>query len=92
MENIRDTDSSANPKLIAVRLVSGSKKLESAGVKTMIHYPIPPHLQPAYAELGYARGAFPISENIHNTILSLPMSPFLNMDQIHFVISECLDD
>ena len=41
------------------------KQLNNAGIGTMIHYPIPPHLQPAYSELGYAPGAFPISEAIH---------------------------
>jgi dTDP-4-amino-4,6-dideoxygalactose transaminase len=56
--------------------------LKQCGVGTMIHYPIPPHLQPAYAELGLARGAFPISEAIHDTVLSLPMGPHLNEDDI----------
>ena len=42
------------------------------GVSTQIHYPIPPHLTEAYADLGYKRGDFPITENYSNTILSLP--------------------
>ena len=47
----------------------------------MIHYPIPPHLQPAYADLGFGVGAFPLTEAIHREILSLPMSPHLSREQ-----------
>lgn len=54
--------------------------LEQAGVGTGIHYPIPPHLQPAYAFLGLREGAFPVSEKIHREILSLPMGPHLSED------------
>lgn len=49
--------------------------LSAAKVETMIHYPIPPHLQPAYRDLGFAEGRFPISERIHREVLSLPMWP-----------------
>jgi dTDP-4-amino-4,6-dideoxygalactose transaminase len=52
-------------------------RLQRAGIGTMIHYPIPPHLQPAYTELGYGAGAFPITEAIHREVLSLPMGPNL---------------
>ena len=62
------------------------KKLGDAGVGTMIHYPIPPHLQRAYAELDYSRGAFPIAEKIHAEILSLPIWPGMNSVQIQYVI------
>lgn len=48
------------------------------GVSTMIHYPIPPHLQPAYAELNYKQGDFPIAEVIHREVLSLPIGPHLD--------------
>jgi dTDP-4-amino-4,6-dideoxygalactose transaminase len=51
------------------------KHLEDFGIGTMIHYPIPPHMQPAYAELNYTRGSFPISELIHQESLSLPFGP-----------------
>lgn len=53
------------------------KDLGNAGVGTMIHYPIPPHLQQAYAEEGYREGDFPIAEKIHHEVLSLPMFPHL---------------
>jgi dTDP-4-amino-4,6-dideoxygalactose transaminase len=51
------------------------RTLTEAGVGTMIHYPIPPHLQPAYAGLGYNKGDLPLSEAIHTSIMSLPMWP-----------------
>jgi len=53
------------------------KGLEAAGIETIIHYPIPPHLQQAYLPLGYRAGDFPICERIHSTILSIPLNPHL---------------
>jgi dTDP-4-amino-4,6-dideoxygalactose transaminase len=52
-----------------------ARRLGDAGVGTMIHYPVPPHLQPAYAGLGLGAGAFPITESLHSEVLSLPMGP-----------------
>ena len=63
------------------------KTLESLGVNTLIHYPIPPHLQTAYANLGYKQGDFPISEKIHSEILSLPIGPHLSAQDQASVIS-----
>ena len=51
----------------------------------MIHYPVPPHLQPAYADLGLREGALPISERIHREILSLPLWPGLPQSDIDAV-------
>ncbi len=51
------------------------RELQEAGVATVIHYPIPPHLQPAYAELGFKKGQFPIAEAIHDRVISLPLWP-----------------
>lgn len=62
------------------------QKLSEAGIGTMIHYPIPPHLQGAYAELGFSSGAFPISERIHREVLSLPIGPHLDKLQLQSVI------
>jgi dTDP-4-amino-4,6-dideoxygalactose transaminase len=56
--------------------------LTAAGVQTGIHYPIPVHLQPAYAFLGYGRGSFPETERQAERILSLPMFPELTREQI----------
>lgn len=60
--------------------------LAEEGIGTMIHYPVPPHLQPAYAELGLKEGHFPITERIHGTVLSLPMWPQMDDKQIQAVI------
>jgi len=60
--------------------------LAAAGVGTMVHYPVPPHLQPAYAELGLGRGAFPLAEAIHDEVLSLPMGPHLSDAECDYVI------
>jgi dTDP-4-amino-4,6-dideoxygalactose transaminase len=49
------------------------QKLQEQGIQTGIHYPVPVHLQPAYAELGYQAGAFPHSEAASKEVLSLPM-------------------
>jgi dTDP-4-amino-4,6-dideoxygalactose transaminase len=59
--------------------------LGERGVQTGIHYPRPIHLQKAYAELGYEAGAFPISERLSATILSLPMYAELTEEQIERV-------
>ncbi len=51
------------------------KRLAEAGIGTLIHYPIPPHLQEAYRDLGFGPGAFPIAETLAREVLSLPMGP-----------------
>ena len=63
------------------------KYLSEAGVGTLIHYPIPPHLQEAYASLNIKEGAFPITEAIHREVLSLPMGPHLTMEQAGEVVA-----
>ena len=63
--------------------------LQAAGVQTAVHYPIPVHLQPAYADLGYARGAFPVAEQAAGEVLSLPMYPELTGQQIAAVAEAC---
>lgn len=52
--------------------------LTGKGIGTLIHYPLPPHLQKAYAELGYRKGDLPIAEEIAATCLSLPVYPGLD--------------
>lgn len=59
--------------------------LHNHGIGTMIHYPLPPHLQTAYHELGYKQGQFPISEEIANTCLSLPLFPGIRTDQLEYI-------
>lgn len=61
--------------------------LEGFGVGSLIHYPIPPHLQPAYAEMGLQRGSLPVSEQIHERVVSLPMWPQMSDEQVDAVIA-----
>jgi len=63
------------------------KHLNEAGIGTLVHYPIPPHLSGAYANAGWKRGDFPVTEEIANTIFSVPINPHLNNDTIVYVIS-----
>lgn len=60
--------------------------LEEHGVKTEIHYPIPPHLSGAYRELGYHQGDFPIAERYAAEVLSLPMYNGLTWEEQQYVI------
>jgi dTDP-4-amino-4,6-dideoxygalactose transaminase len=55
--------------------------LKNAGIGTGIHYPIPLHLQKAYASLNYIEGDFPVSEKAASEIVSLPMFPQLTAEQ-----------
>lgn len=59
--------------------------LSKHNIQTLIHYPVPPHLQPAYADLGFHRGSFPLSERIHDEILSLPFGPTMTVEQVKAV-------
>ena len=63
------------------------KALAEAGIGTLIHYPIPPHLQQAYAGAGFAAGQFPIAERMANQLLSLPMGPQLDDAGVEAVIT-----
>lgn len=56
------------------------QRLLGLGIGSMIHYPIPPHLQAAYAELGFGRGAFPLAERLADEVISLPLHPGLAVE------------
>lgn len=66
------------------------RRLLEAGVSTQIHYPIPPHLQGAYRHLGLPPGRFPISEGMHEEVLSLPMGPHLGAAKAASVVEAVL--
>ena len=59
--------------------------LKKCGIETGVHYPIPLHLQPAYAGVGYKAGDFPICEKLAKTQLSLPIFPSLTVEQLKLV-------
>ncbi|MDD5373060.1 MAG: DegT/DnrJ/EryC1/StrS family aminotransferase [Sulfurimonas sp.] len=61
-------------------------KLSALGVPTAVHYPLPLHLQEAFAYLGYKEGDFPISELVSKEIMSLPMSAYLSEAEQDFVV------
>jgi dTDP-4-amino-4,6-dideoxygalactose transaminase len=62
------------------------RALAEQGIGTLIHYPVPPHLQPAYAELGIPAGSLPITEQIHREVLSLPLWPGMSEAQVDALI------
>ena len=64
-----------------------AKYLSNNGVGSLIHYPIAPHKQKAYSE--WNKESYPISEEIHNTVLSLPLNPALKAEEIKKVIEVC---
>jgi dTDP-4-amino-4,6-dideoxygalactose transaminase len=57
------------------------KELESTGIGAGVHYPVPLHLQPAYAELGYKARSLPVTEEVAATCLSLPLYPEMSDEQ-----------
>ncbi|MDQ5979995.1 MAG: hypothetical protein QG602_2970 [Verrucomicrobiota bacterium] len=80
--------------IYAVRVANRDRLIQllgERGVATGIHYPVPVHLQAAYANLGYHRGDFPVSEACADSFLSLPMFPELTNQQIETVVREFKD-
>lgn len=63
--------------------------LAEHGIKTVIHYPIPPHMAECYKYLGHKQGDFPIAEQYANEVLSLPMFNGMSDDEIDYVIKIC---
>ncbi|MBF0497593.1 MAG: DegT/DnrJ/EryC1/StrS family aminotransferase [Deltaproteobacteria bacterium] len=65
-------------------------ELQAVGIPTAVYYPKPLHLQEAYAHLGLGPGSFPVAEAISRRILSLPMHPYLEDDEIDFIIAHVI--
>ena len=60
--------------------------MRARGVGTVVHYPTPPHLQPAYRDLGFREGSLPVAEQIHREVLSLPIGPQMSRNDETAVI------
>lgn len=63
-----------------------AEHLKTQGIETLVHYPIAPHLQPAYAVLGLGEGSLPISEALHRQVLSLPLWPGMTFADVDAVV------
>ena len=61
-------------------------RLTAAGIGTLIHYPIPPHLQAAYADMAFAPEALPLARQLADEVLSLPIGPHMSTDDVETVL------
>lgn len=68
-----------------VRRQALQQQLQSHGIPSVVYYPLPVHLQPAFAYLGYQAGQFPVAEQLCRTVLSLPIHPCLTDEQVQYV-------
>ena len=62
--------------------------LKQAGIPSAVHYPMPLHLQECFKYLGLKPGAFPLAEQVSQEIMSLPMNPFLAMEEQQYVVEK----
>lgn len=66
------------------------QRLEALGIGSLIHYPVPPHMQGAYSASDVAKNTYPLAEQMASEVLSLPMGPHLTDDQVSVVIQACM--
>lgn len=101
LENLKNTQGLILPQLAAgvtsvyhLFVIRTAKRdqlqqhLNANGIGTLIHYPVPPHLQQAYANLNFKQGDFPLAEEIANTSLSIPLYPGLGESEIEYVCDQ----
>ncbi len=69
--------------------VALTDRLDERGIGWLVHYPVPCHLTPAYASLGYGPGSFPVTESLSAEVLSLPMGPCVSQAQASEVCQAC---
>jgi len=62
------------------------KYLEKNGIPSLIHYPVPIHLQPAAKFLGHKKGDFPMTEKLSNTMLTLPINQELKLSELKYIV------
>lgn len=67
------------------RRLDFQKYLEVNGISSLIHYPIPIHMQRAYNDLGLSRGNMPICENLANEVVSIPLWPGMTSDEVNYI-------
>jgi dTDP-4-amino-4,6-dideoxygalactose transaminase len=65
--------------------------LAAQGIECGVHYPLPAHLQPALADMGFRRGDFPVSERCAAEFISLPIFPELTTTQIDCVVETVME-
>jgi dTDP-4-amino-4,6-dideoxygalactose transaminase len=65
--------------------------LREQGVETLIHYPVPPHLSDAYAELNISRGTLPVTEKLALTELSIPIGPHISVEDSEYIVEKIRD-
>lgn len=63
-------------------------RLDTAGIGTLVHYPIAPHMQDAYAELGIVADALPLARHLADEVLSLPIGPQLDIGHVQTIIAQ----
>jgi len=83
------TSAWAQYSIVSERKAELMKRLQSKGIPTAVYYPRPLHLQTAFGSLGYAEGSIPISERMSDHIFSLPMHPYLNIQDQKMII-DCI--
>ena len=64
-------------------------RLEASGIATMVHYPVPPHMQAAYANLNLPTSSLPVAKKLGQELLSLPIGPHMKADEVEYV-AECI--
>lgn len=89
---VRPLNNNCHQSLLHLFVVEAKKRnelqryLKGKGIPTLIHYPYPIHLVPAFSYLGYKSGDFPIAERLLKNILSLPFHPMMTKKQINYII------
>ena len=61
--------------------------LNQSSIETIVHYPVPPHLQKAYEWMGLSKGSLPIAEKLSEEILSIPIDPYLNTEELEYIVN-----
>ena len=69
-----------------------AKRLNTAGIPTAVHYPIPLNLQPVFAYLGQGPGSFPVAEGVAKRVMSLPMHPYIEDEEVERICIAVADN